>query len=133
MEQKNIRERTYVCIVCPNGCDIKVHYSSDAEGHPVILDVSGNRCPKGKTYVEGELTHPERTIATSVLVTGGTMPLASVRLTSPIPKERIFDAMKVLRGITVPAPVHTGDVIVSHILGYDSDVIATRDVPVRAL
>ena len=74
-------KRTFTCIVCPNGCEIDAEY----EGANV-LSVTGNLCPKGRAYVTQELTDPRRTIATSVRVTGGTMPLASVRLTKAIPK-----------------------------------------------
>ena len=81
-------KRTFTCVVCPNGCEIEAEY----EGAQV-LSVTGNLCPKGETYVTQELVDPRRTIATSVRVTGGTMPLTSVRLTDPIPKDRIFDVI----------------------------------------
>ena len=81
-------KRTFTCIVCPNGCEIEAEY----EGAQV-LSVTGNLCPKGETYVTQELVDPRRTIATSVRVTGGTMPLTSVRLTDAIPKDRIFDVI----------------------------------------
>ena len=69
-----------------------------------------------------------RNIATSVLVKGGELPLVSVRLTDPIPKERIFDAMAEIRRCRLTAPVMTGDVVIKGILGYDSDVIVTKEV-----
>ena len=116
-------KRTFTCIVCPNGCEIDAEY----EGSRVI-SVTGNLCPKGKTYVTQELVDPRRTIATSMRVDGGELPLASVRLTSPIPKDRIFDVMAEINRHSLTAPVAIGDVAVPDILGLGSDVIVTKNV-----
>ena len=120
-------KRTFTCIVCPNGCEIEADY----EGSQVNA-VTGNLCPKGKNYVTQELVDPRRTIATSVRVTGGDQPLASVRLTSAIPKARIFDAMAAINARTLAAPVAIGDVVIHDLLGLGCDVIATRSKIGRA-
>ena len=116
-------KRTYTCIVCPNGCEIEAEYEGKS-----VLSVSGNLCPKGRDYVTQELVDPRRTIATSVRVTEGAMPLASVRLTAAIPKARIFDAMTAINAVTLAAPVAIGDVVIRDLLGLGCDVIATRNV-----
>lgn len=36
--------------------------------------------------------------------------------------------MDAIRSLTVTAPVHIGDVLLSHILGLESDVIATKNI-----
>lgn len=115
--------REYTCIICPNGCEIQ----ADVENGK-ILSITGNICPKGETYVEQELTDPRRNIATSVLVRNGELPLASVRLTNPIPKGEIKNAMEEIRKISLEAPVRAGTVVISGILGYESDVIVTKTV-----
>ena len=117
-------KRTFTCIVCQNGCEIEAEYEGTN-----VLSVTGNLCPKGKTYVTQELVDPRRTIASSVRVTGGTLPLASVRLTQPIPKDRIFDVMKVINGVELTAPVQIGQVVVRDVLGLGSDVIVTKNIP----
>ena len=116
-------KRTFTCIVCPNGCEIETEY----EGAQV-LSITGNLCPKGKTYVTQELVDPRRTIATSVRVLGGALPLASVRLTSAIPKDRIFDVMAEINRQVLTAPVQIGDVVIKDILGLGSDVIVTKNI-----
>ncbi len=116
-------KRTFTCIVCPNGCEIDAEYEGTN-----VLSVTGNLCPKGKTYVTQELVDPRRTIATSVRVTGGALPLASVRLTAAVPKARIFDVMREINRKTLDAPVSIGDVVISDILGLGSDVIVTKNV-----
>ena len=88
----------------------------------------GAACPRGTAYVEQELTDPRRTIATSVPVKGGELPLASVRLTAPIPKGEIFEAMEAMKRCVLTAPVEAGTVVISHLLGYEADVIVTKSV-----
>ena len=116
-------KRTFTCIVCPNGCEIDAEYEGTN-----VLSVTGNLCPKGKAYVTQELIDPRRTIASSVHVTGGSLPLASVRLNRPVPKERIFDVMAEIRRQTLKAPVRIGDVVIENVLGLGSDVVITKNV-----
>ncbi len=118
--------RNFTCIMCPRGCELSVEYQEDkTKDH---IKVSGNFCPKGKDYAVQELIDPKRNIASSVLVEGGELPLASVRLTNPIPKDRIFPVMEEIRKVKVQAPVKIGQVVISDVLGLGSDVIITKDV-----
>ncbi len=116
-------KRSFTCIICPNGCSIEAEYEGDK-----VLCVTGNKCRRGAEYAIQELTDPRRTIASSVEVEGGELPLCSVRLTNPVPKKDIFRVMEEIRKLHICAPTHTGDVLVSHILGFDSDVIVTKDI-----
>lgn len=120
--------RTFTCIMCPQGCDITAELAENTERAGEILQISGNRCPKGKEYVTQEILSPMRNIATSVLVEGGELPLASVRLTRPIPKARIFDVMEEIRRVRVTAPVMEGDIVIHDCLGLGSDVMVTKTV-----
>ena len=90
--------------------------------------MEGNTCPRGAEYAHQELTAPKRNIATSVLVEGGVLPLASVRLTGPIPKEQIFAVNAAIHAVRLPAPVHVGQTVLANVLGLGVDVIATRNV-----
>ena len=116
-------KRTFTCIVCPNGCEMEAEYEGAA-----VLSVTGNLCPKGKSYVTQELIDPQRTIATSVCVEGGVLPLVSVRTASAIPKDRIFDVMAEINKQMLTAPVHIGDVVIENVLGLGSDVIVTKNI-----
>ena len=117
--------KQFTCIVCPNGCDITVEDNGGA------LVIAGEGCPRGRTYVTQEMTDPQRTIATSIRVIGGESDLCSVRLTKPIPKAKIMEAVQAIHSLTPKAPVAIGDVLLPGILGTDSDVIATRNVAAR--
>lgn len=117
-------KREFTCIICPNGCDVFAELDDRGE----IISIGGHTCKKGEDYVRQELTHPVRTIATSVLVKGGELPLASVRLDAPIPKEMIFDAMVEIRKIQLTAPVAAGVKVIENLLGTGADVIVTKNV-----
>ncbi len=138
--------KEFTCIICPRGCVIEVDASEgiNAEMAPergtdrtdrelalnaALASATGMGCRRGVDYVRQEVLNPKRTIATSVKVVGGSMPLVSVRLTKPVPKTRISDIMAALRAEEVRAPVEAGEIIVRNIRGTGSDVIATRRVP----
>ena len=122
--------RTLTCIICPNGCELDVAWENEG-GVPENITVTGNKCPRGVEYAEQELKNPMRTIASSVVLTGGTMPLVSVRVNGPIPKAKIMDVMEEIRKATVSAPVKIGDVVIADVLGLGVDVVATRNVGVK--
>lgn len=118
--------REFTCIICPNGCDIEARIEDGK-----LLAVEGALCPKGEAYVKQELINPQRTISTSVLVRGGVLPLASVRLTAPVPRESLQDVMDEIKKISLDAPVTAGTVVIKNIMGFDSDVIVTKSVDGR--
>ena len=123
-------QRKFTCIICPNGCEITADYEEGNEG-VIVRSVEGQTCPRGEEYVKQELTDPRRTIASSVLVRGGELPLASVRLTAPIPKAKIFDAMREIRKLAVDAPVEAGTVLIEDLLGLGTDLVVTKSVGLR--
>lgn len=111
-----------ICIVCPKGCHLKV---DEENGYTV----TGNGCPRGAAYGHKELTNPTRVITSTVRVEGGTLRRASVKTSADIPKGRIFEAMRLLDGVVLQAPVAIGDVVVPDILGLGVDFVATKNVP----
>ena len=115
-----------ICIGCPLGCPLEVEMAG-AE----VLTVTGNTCPNGEKYARKELTNPTRIVTSTVRVTGGTLAMVSVKTASDIPKARIFDCVRALQAIDVPAPVAIGDVIIENVCGTGVRIVATRNVPVR--
>lgn len=114
--------RTLTCITCPNGCLLTVE---EKDGQ--IL-VSGNKCKRGEAFAVAELTHPMRTISSTVRTTNPQIPVLPVRLSAEIPKEKIFDVMREINQVVVDHPVKTGDVVISQVLGLSADVIVTSNV-----
>ena len=107
-----------VCIVCPKGCRLMVEDGK----------VTGAGCERGVAYAIKETTHPTRVITSTVCIEGASLPRLPVKTDSDIPKECIFEAMALLDGLTVSAPVKVGDVIVPAVCGTEANWIATRDM-----
>ena len=119
-------EKEFICVVCPNGCQITAKYE---EGNPPkLLSAEGMRCPRGKAWVRQEIENPMRTFSTSVLVDGGDFIEASVRLTKPVPLAKVFDVMAEIKKIKLKAPLKIGDVVLKNPAGTETEVIVTRNV-----
>lgn len=85
--------------------------------------------PKGQGVCGAGIDGPPEKYCHICIGKGRNTPLASVRLTNPIPRDRIFDAMGEIKKCTLTAPVKAGTVVIPHLLGYDADVIVTKSVP----
>ena len=112
-------KRELTCIVCPVGCSLVAEFE---EGR--VLGVSGNKCPRGKAYAETECIAPMRTITTTVKCENGE--IVSVKTKNPIPKGKMFDAMKIINSKNPVLPISIGDVIIEDVFG--SKVIATKNM-----
>ena len=108
-----------ICIVCPRGCHLEVDDNNN---------VTGNFCPRGKVYALNEITHPTRTITSTISVEGGKTNRVPSVTSSPIPKENIFDVMDVIHKTKVTAPITNGEVLISNILNLGVDIIASRSI-----
>lgn len=111
----NTRELT--CIVCPRGCQLTAVLNDDGS-----VTVKGNTCKRGEEYAKAELTHPVRTLTTTVRTADGSV--LPVRTAQPIPKELVFEAMKAVNALVLDRPVTFGDVVIADILGTGVDLIA---------
>lgn len=111
------------CIMCPMGCLLTVTLTDGA-----VTDVKGNTCPRGEIYAHQELTNPQRMLTSTVSVQGGVLALLPVVSKTTLPKGKILECANELRNISVEAPIKTGDIIVSNILGLGVDIIASRDM-----
>lgn len=115
-------KRELICIGCPMGCPVTVEMNDTA-----IVSVIGNTCPRGDAYARKEVTNPTRIVTSTVKVEGGSVDMVSVKTKEDIPKDKIFDCVRALKGITVKAPVRIGDVILADVAGTGVDVVATKN------
>lgn len=118
-----MEKRELICIGCPMGCPLSV----EMEGNEVV-SVTGYTCKRGDVYARKEVTNPTRIVTSTVKVEGGSADMVSVKTKEDIPKSKIFDCVRALKGVTVKAPVHIGDVIVSDVAGTGVDIVATKQV-----
>ena len=108
--------RNLTCIGCPMGCPLTVKLE-DTE----VMNIEGNTCKRGAVYGKKEVTNPTRIVTTTVV---------SVKTKEDIPKDQIFACIRAMKGITVPAPVHIGDVVLHDVAHTGVDVIATKNVEI---
>ena len=117
--------RILTCIGCPLGCTLTA--VPNGEGY----DISGYTCKRGLDYAKKELTRPERTITSTVRVSGGQAKVVSVRTATDIPKDAIFAVMEAVNAVVAPAPIAIGDVLCENIAGTGVALVATKDVKVK--
>ncbi len=118
-----VETRIMNCIMCPLGCEMTVTIEEGA-----VVDVKGNTCPRGAQYAKDEVTAPKRMLTSTVAVEGGLLPLLPVVSAAVLPKGKVLECAAYLRGVTVQAPIKTGDVVVKDILGLGVDIVASRDM-----
>jgi CxxC motif-containing protein len=110
-----------ICINCPLGCSLSVERDGDN------FKVSGNTCPRGEKYAVNELTHPVRTLTTTVAVANREGAYLPVKTAKPISKGKLFEAMAIVNSTKAVAPIKIGDVIIENMLG-EADLVAASDV-----
>ena len=113
-----------ICVACPMGCQISVELNDDGE----ILSVTGNTCKRGDAYARTECTHPERSLTTTVKVSGGVHPVVPVKSAKAVPKDKVKDCVKEIAKLEIKAPVKIGD---GAYTAAGSTI--TKDVPAQAL
>lgn len=118
-----MEKRELTCIGCPLGCAVTVSMNGGE-----VVSVEGNTCKRGAEYARKEVTNPTRIVTSTVVVTGGKDATVSVKTRTDIPKEKIFDCVRALKGVLVSAPVHIGDVVLADVAGTGVDMIATSNV-----
>lgn len=114
--------RAFVCIGCPIGCPLVLTH----EGREVI-EVAGNECDRGAKYARQEFTDPRRALSTTVAIAGARWARLPVKVTAPVPKERVREAARLIHALRVEAPVERGRVLIAGLLGLPGvDVVACR-------
>ena len=109
------------CRICPNGCKMRIG-KSEFGREPIII---GNKCPKGRQFAIEELTHPVRTLTTTVKVKNSSMQRLPVKSSSPLPKNKIFEAIAYLKKIEIEAPIKTNQIICQDMLNLGVNIIAS--------
>lgn len=117
------------CTTCPSECLLTVEAERDANGAVVeVRSVTGNSCLRGDKFAHQELTCPMRVLTTTVAVSGSDEALLPVRTSEPIPLELHAQAMNLIRGLVVNAPIRMGDVVQEDLLGTNIDLVASMNI-----
>lgn len=110
--------RTLTCISCPKGCIITQDHQ----------EIDGYQCKRGLDYAIAEWTAPKRYLTSTIKLVDGTHQRVSVISNQPLPKDRLFDAMAIIKHTSINAPVQINQVLISNILNLNIDIIATRSI-----
>lgn len=114
-------KKEIICTVCPRGCHIIV----EGEGENVV-SATGWSCKNGLAYATAEFTHPVRVLTSSVRIAGRKDTLLPVRSSGPVPKEKLFDCMELIRKAVVTPPVNRYDTVIADICGTGVDIVAAQ-------
>ena len=116
-------KKEIICTVCPRGCRIEAVGVGDT-----VETVDGYSCKRGLEYASAEYAHPVRILTTTVKLEGIQNELLPVRSAKPVPKEKLFACMDVIRKTVVKVPVACHDVVISNICDTGIDIVATKAV-----
>ena len=129
MSNNVIETLQFNCTTCPSECLLTVEAERDADGAVAeVRSVTGNSCPRGDKFAHQELTCPMRVLTTTVAISGGDEALLPVRTAEAIPLELHAQAMALIRGLVVNAPIRMGDVILPNLLDTNIDLVASMDI-----
>lgn len=129
MSDNVIETLQFNCTTCPSECLLTVEVERDANGAVAAAhSVTGNNCPRGDKFAHQELTCPMRVLTTTVAVSGGDEALLPVRTADAIPLTLHAQAMNLIRGVVVEAPIRMGDIVLKNLLNTNIDLIASMDI-----
>lgn len=112
-----------ICIRCPIGCRLII---TEDKTSPYGYLVKGNTCNRGEDYAIKEMTNPSRTVTSTVKIKDSSLSRLPVKTKGEIPKDKIFECMKIINSIEVSAPIKNGDIVVKNVLNTNVDIVATR-------
>lgn len=129
MSDNAIETLKFNCTTCPSECLLTVEVEHKADGSiAAVHSVTGNSCPRGDKFAHHELTCPMRVLTTTVAVSGGDETLLPVRTAEAIPLALHAQAMALIRGLVVEAPIRMGDVVLKNLLDTNINLIASMDI-----
>lgn len=115
-------KRKMTCISCPVGCRLTV----TVDGEEILVE--GNHCKRGVVYAGNEVKNPSRTVTSTVAIEHALLKSLPVKTDEPVPKEKIFETMKAINRLIVEAPVEMNDILIAHVAGTNSNIVATRSM-----
>lgn len=116
-------EQIITCINCPVGCRMRVTVENGQ-----VTRVLDNQCRRGDTYARQESVRPLRMVTAVAPVSGSHTPV-SLKTAQPIPKDKIMDCMRAVRGLRLSLPIAAGQVLLADVAGTGVDLVATRALP----
>ena len=114
------------CVICPKGCSISVDWIEE-NGEKKIVSVRGNSCKRGEVYASQEVVDPKRVLTSTVKLVNNELNVLPISSSSPIRKEKIFEARDEIKKTVVDRDIKMGDVIIENIASTNVSMIRSRD------
>lgn len=119
-----VESEQFICIGCPIGCPLQLQHEGGE-----ITEISGHECNRGAKYARQEFTDPRRSLSTTVVISGAKWSRLPVRVSEPVEKDRVIEAVRKIHELHVAAPVKLGQVLIRDFLGEkDVNVVACRSM-----
>ena len=122
-----IEKKTMTCITCPIGCEMTVEFDGKK-----FISVSNNDCNKGEKYATDEIENPRRTVTSTVIISNAANTAVTkylpIKTSSPIAKDKMYEAMKIINGMKAVAPIKVGDILYENFTEDGINIIACKDV-----
>ena len=119
-----VESAQFICIGCPIGCPLQLQH-----GGGKITEISGHECNRGAKYARQEFTDPRRSLSTTVAVSGAKWMRLPIKVTEPVEKDRVIEAVRKIHELHIEAPVRLGQVLIHDLLGEkDVNVVACRSM-----
>lgn len=103
------------CIMCPIGCKLNIQ---KIDGKIIV---KGNACVRGEIYGKSELENPTRIVTSLVKLPNG---LASVKTTNPVPKDKIFEILNIIKNLPIKT-YKIGEIVAHNVLNLNSNIVVT--------
>jgi CxxC motif-containing protein len=113
--------KNYICIICPAGCHLEIDEN---------LLVTGNKCIRGKDYAISEFKNPKRILTTTIKTMSSDIKRLPVKSSSALPKDLLFECMKIINSKIIDKNVKIGDIIITDILNTGINIIATKSIQI---
>ena len=111
-----------LCIRCPKSCNLIVRIKDNE------IFVEDNECRIGEEYAIEEIKNPMRIVSSTIRIFNAIYPRLPVRTSKTVPKNKIKDIMKSIKGRVIDAPVKKNQIIIKNIANTGVDMIAERNM-----
>lgn len=99
-------KKELICIACPLGCRLTARWLKEE-----IIDITGNKCPRGEEYGKEEVIDPKRVVTATVRLKSASLKRLPVMTKGTVPKDKIAELLNRLYTIELSSPVLRGEVV----------------------
>lgn len=91
-----------------------------------LISCTNNFCKRGEIYAKTEIAAPVRVLTTTVATNFRHIPRLPVKTSAPIPKDKIFEAMKQIKNVFVDKDIAVGEVLISNFIEKGVDLVSCK-------